>query len=269
MRRSSIVSALLSSGLLFLGACAGETATDESADEVVGGRAEDGFPAVGYLATDEKGALAGPECGATLLAPDLAVTAAHCILDGVGYGFGYGKKGEHAIIAARAVYVSPSYDGEWVGPHDEWNDVAILRLAKRVPKAKIIAIGTGSKGNATFVGYGRVTEGTADITDGFTGERKSADFRVTKTLSTELYATGVDGGNCWGDSGGALIQDEKLVGVLSRFDVKNEEEDILCKKGNRMIYTRLSGVAEFIEKAKACKVDVVGDLPVECGGESP
>ena len=57
------------------------TATTAANDwSVVGGSLETRFPAIGYMMTSVNGdALAGPNCGATLVAPNVAITAAHCV----------------------------------------------------------------------------------------------------------------------------------------------------------------------------------------------
>lgn len=61
--------------------------------------------------------------------------------------------------------------------------------------------------------------------------------------SLSLDVTGVDGGLCWGDSGGGLFEtaQSSVVGVLSDFDA-----DFDCQIGNDMIFTRLASFQDFI-----------------------
>jgi secreted trypsin-like serine protease len=47
---------------------------DSAEESVTGGQPEAGYPAVGYLLS-----LGAEGCGATVIAPRLAVTAAHCL----------------------------------------------------------------------------------------------------------------------------------------------------------------------------------------------
>src|SRR2546426_1037875 len=60
--------------LAVLAGCGGAAASDESIDDIEGGTADSGHPAVG-LVRIEGGAI----CTATLIAPDVALTAGRCL----------------------------------------------------------------------------------------------------------------------------------------------------------------------------------------------
>lgn len=256
------------SASLALGACAAPPdATTEDSD-VVGGRAEKGFAAVGFLAKGSSpSTLEGPNCGATLIAPDVAVTAAHCIKNypAAAYGFGIGGKSDGKIIPAIAVYTHPRHKAADAPAQPRYqHDVAVVKLATPVPGAVIAPVGDATAGQGlTYVGYGRVTAGGSGIYDGYTGERKSADFDVSRVSDFNVFVTGKDGGNCWGDSGGPLLDPRTgaITGVLADFDGEFD-----CKVGNRMIFTRMAGDRAFVDAAKKCTSDrgFVGDLPASC-----
>src|SRR5690349_594693 len=58
----------------------GAEADDSHAAPVVGGHPENGYLAAGYvLSGATPTALTGPHCGAALIEPNIAVTAAHCV----------------------------------------------------------------------------------------------------------------------------------------------------------------------------------------------
>ncbi len=85
-----LVRSAVALALFALGASACSAAEPEpsdpgatSEDELVGGRLETAWPAAGYLAhgtTRDAAEKAKVSCGATLVAPNVVVTAAHCVL---------------------------------------------------------------------------------------------------------------------------------------------------------------------------------------------
>ncbi len=88
--------------ILALAACSldsGErTETGEALQDVVGGRAETGYSAVGYL-FDPSEPQYPAVCGVTLIAPDVAVTAAHCVWS-TRYEVGFGAASTDASTDA-------------------------------------------------------------------------------------------------------------------------------------------------------------------------
>lgn len=263
-----LLAALLLSALA-ASACSAPPDGTTGESEVVGGRAETGFAAVGYLAKgDSIATLAGPNCGATLIAPDVAITAAHCIktYPTAAYGFGIGSKEAARIIPAVAVYSHPDYKAATSADQPRYHhDLALLKLAQPVPGAVVADVADATAGQSlTYVGYGRVTNGDVEVRDGYTGERKSADFAVRRVDDLNIFVTGQDGGNCWGDSGGPLLDPRTgaVTGVLADFD----EGKYTCEVGNHMVFTRLAGETAFLDAAKACTMPsgFAGDLPPSC-----
>jgi secreted trypsin-like serine protease len=241
--------------------CAGEDASSTTDDaEVVGGRAATGVPAVGYLATGPNAiSLDGPVCGATLIGRRLAVTAAHCVEDRQAYGVGFGSVTDaftaEIPFPARRVVAHPRYDARPNIDNRFHHDVAVVFL-KDAPPIAPLEIGAAQTAEARYIGYGRTTGGGENVQKGFTGERKRATQDVTRLDAFSIFTSGIDGGLCWGDSGGPLLQGGRIVGVLADFD-----GDFDCHRGNAMIFTNLDGERSFIDAAMACAED---PRPAEC-----
>jgi hypothetical protein len=142
----------------------------------------------------------------------------------------------------------PLYDPDGT---DRWhNDIAVLIFPRAIshPVAHVAPAASGDA--ARYIGYGRVTPGGPDVQGGYTNERKSARQSTTRTDALGIYTKGVDGGLCWGDSGGPLFRDgtNDVLGVLADFDAVFD-----CQVGNAMIFTSLAAQASFISAAVACQ----------------
>jgi len=110
---------LLSIGLAMTAACAApagssddETASDDAA--IVGGTRDLRWSSSGYLvrgASMEKLDRSRPACGATLIAPNAVVTAAHCVLDEKQtLAFGTGDVGSAPLVRVKERRIHPDFD---------------------------------------------------------------------------------------------------------------------------------------------------------------
>lgn len=163
---SAALLALLAASSGCDGASTGEPATSEEQD-LVGGKAEARFQAVGYLTaagSDE------PLCGATLIAPNVAVTAAHCAhrhrdqaLD-----FGTGEIAERRRTAVRSVHAHPEAHLEKEGSVDLVHTLLLFDLAYLILDAPVDGVVPASLATARprhgdavqLVGYGPLDDET-------------------------------------------------------------------------------------------------------------
>lgn len=214
--------------------------------EVVGGQPESGYPAVGFLMYGEPPV--GPFCGMTVIGPKLAVSAAHCVDDTVITAVGLGEVANATPYPVRRVVMHPHYTVNATKRRFE-HDLAILFLDEAPPLSEYPRIADArDAGVARYVGYGRVTPGDYDVTEGYTNERKGTDEAVLNVTDMTVRVSGLGGGLCWGDSGGPLMSPDggQIYGVLADF-VRN----FTCEVGNVMLFTSLEGERAYIDRVIA------------------
>jgi secreted trypsin-like serine protease len=203
---------------LLAAACggAGDPATTE--EPIQGGRRDTGDPAVGLVWFQ-----GGGFCSGALIAPNVVLTAGHCVQDAVaGFYTGggtaapdvgalpVGKLKQHAVVDQLA---HPSYSPQGGCPNSTF-DVGLLRLAKPITNVKPLAFATHPpKPNATCnaVGYGMHDDGTQVTVE----QKRRASETVESVDDTSVlvkYKTGIVD---HGDSGGPLLCGGKIAGATS------------------------------------------------------
>ncbi|MFO0728945.1 MAG: trypsin-like serine protease [Myxococcota bacterium] len=199
-------------------ACGGTApapALDDSSDEIIGGRRDARHRAVGQLGTSDEGWF----CTAALIAPDVALTAAHCVFDLDGARvpassliFGLDEE----VLEVASVSLNHYAPGT-----SAWNDLAVLALrdASSVSPMPIAHSAPETGARLTVVGYG-VTRATGAHTGTGGGTRRSTTVVLGELRTRELAYSSELRGACYGDSGGPILARlggrEVIVGVTSR-----------------------------------------------------
>ncbi len=135
---------LLAALVTLTAACTSEAPAEaDSEDALVGGRSDATFAAGGFLRVDGESRVA---CGATLLAPKVVVTAAHCVSGKEPSTLAFGVGDADRVRAhAREIHVHPSFHPEAVGHVDlrhalRMFDVAYVVLDREVTGVRPAAL---------------------------------------------------------------------------------------------------------------------------------
>jgi uncharacterized protein (TIGR03382 family) len=227
------------------------TATTSQA--IIGGETSDPseFPATGMLVVGNE-----LRCTATLIAPDVALTAAHC-LEAPMYGhFGFtldtnASDGIAGVIPLKAYHPHPDFNGSVDDFIDlaTRNDIGIIILEQPVENVvpePIDAPGLltlfDSGSQLAMCGYGRLTWHTGSF-----ALKRDAEVIVDRIQDHEFATTADNPQPCNGDSGAPLFADtptgRRLVGVVSRAMGRSER----CDTG--AIITRVGPYAQWIVEA--------------------
>ena len=170
----------------------------------------------------------GNFCTGTAIAPDLVLTAAHCVLPGADYKIvQYDSARQPLLRDVKSVNAHPKFDLQTMLGHRATADVALLKLAaplSGVEPASFGAPGTVARGDEFLVaGAGVTTRG-----DGKSGGTVRAATLATTgrpgNLQIRLFDPATKGeraglGACTGDSGAPVFRSADgrftLIGVVS------------------------------------------------------
>ena len=219
-------------------------------------------------------------CGASLIAPDIVLSAAHCNVNDaadeviVG-GYKYGKATNGGVkrgIAKKKEH--PDYDSDT----DAW-DIMLLKLDSPVFEHEPIMLNfddnVPSTGQGlTVIGMGvlneneKETDTLMEVDVAYISNNKcnKSGYYDGQVFEENMFCAGVDGGgkdSCWGDSGGPIVikngNTHTQVGVVSWGDG--------CARPKKPgVYARVSGAEAWI-KDKACALS--DHNPSFCGGGGP
>ncbi|HTI25324.1 MAG TPA: serine protease [Kutzneria sp.] len=202
-------------------------------------------------------------CGGTLVAPTKVVTAAHCVTTPmISSGVAAKSPSSLRVVAGRTDL--RGYDGiearvssVWFDPRfrdvGTGYDVAVLTLARTVPYRTLPLVAAGDTSGyapgvvATVLGWGRVGETAGPsptlqsvqvpVVADRTCAAEEADFDANSMVCAGYPQGGRDA--CAGDSGGPMVVDGRLVGVVSWGDG-------CARAGKPGIYTRLTSYQDEV-----------------------
>jgi len=236
----------------------------ESAPRIVGGSAatNNEFPFVAaLLESGTKETKNAQFCGASVIAPNWVMTAAHCVM---------GQKAENIDILIKTNVLDGSgkrIQAKNLFIHDAYisknqSDMALIELSEKANVSAILPLqpGSGLEGSgkmATVIGWGLTKEegnpseklmkvDVPIVADTVCGKAYPEQFNA----GTEICAGVPQGGkdSCQGDSGGPLFVKNNsgqtnLVGVVSWGEG-------CAEKGKFGVYTQVSAHSDWIQKVQ-------------------
>jgi len=239
--------------LLMIGliGCAANPSDDAATETgaLVGGARDTRWGASGYLAKD---ASMKPVCGATLIAPNVVVTAAHCVTDAnASFTFGIGDAGKGETVRVTERHAHPDFHAESQGMFDVTHalrnyDIAYLVLEHAITSVTPAALPTeeaSMSDEVQAIGY-------------HAGVRKSTPAYVTIQVElghdpiieahpAESSALCIDDG----DDGSAIVTRDASKPVLVGIFVGSVTGGFTdCKRGTQYLngYESAFGYADFL-----------------------
>lgn len=171
----------------------------------------------------------GNFCSGALVAPDIVLTAAHCVPQGATYKIVIPGETPPRLIDVKRIAAHPQFNAQGIAAHRASADVALLQTAEPLTRVRSTASTAAPltpiiPGNRfTVAGIGVTVRG-----DGKSGGTvRSAQLVATGkpgTLQVRLVDPATDNkapglGACTGDSGGPVFEDQNgravIVGVVS------------------------------------------------------
>lgn len=170
-------------------------------------------------------------CSGALIAPDIVLSAAHCVAGDAAAEFRivtYDAQRQPALLPVRRVATHPQFGAQAISAHRASADVALLQLAQPLTSKPVAMVGAPMQPLAagapfrvvgigvTVRGDGRSGGTTRSAALVATGKPGSLQIRLVDSASNNMRA-GL--GACTGDSGAPVFEDQNgrsvIVGVVS------------------------------------------------------
>lgn len=207
--------------------CAALFGVVPSADAMVGGApsAESGLGRVVVTVVGSRGNF----CSGALIAPDIVLTAAHCVPAGATTKIvAYDAQRQPQLLDVRRVAAHPRYNSRGIANHRASADVALLQLAAPMAGKSIAPLGSPREPIAAGARFTIAGIGVTRRGDGKSGGTARAATLVATGRPGTLQIRLVDPasnnaregfGACTGDSGGPVFEDQNgrniVIGVIS------------------------------------------------------
>lgn len=240
-------------------AAANEETTDSLGADLVGGRPDARWSASGFLARGSSMAAldrSKPACGATLIAPNVAVTAAHCVTDdSATFAFGTGNTHDGPVVRVVERHLHPDFHPQAEGAIDlvhalRMHDVAYLVLehaVSGVTPAELPSAAPSSACNVQAIGYRPTDRGALRVS-------APACVELHLNLATDpIFEVHPDGDSALcvadGDEGSAAVERRSDRTTLVGIYVGSVTQGLTdCRRGTQFLdgYESMYGYRAFL-----------------------
>ncbi|WP_372426728.1 S1 family peptidase [Salinarimonas chemoclinalis] len=185
---------------------------------VVGGAPETGPLAASTLMILSSG---GGACSGVVLAPDVVLTAAHCVTAADDHRAHWrDASGAPVLAEIAAIAVHPGYDATAIEARRRSIDLALVRLAEPLPPpfraATLLDAKAGAGETLDLLGYGISQEGEAGrLTGGLLRRARLSVVEPYGPSSILVWLAGAGAGGCHGDSGGPIARENVVLAITS------------------------------------------------------
>jgi hypothetical protein len=162
----------------------------------------------------------GGVCSAVVVAPDVVLTAAHCVTGADQHRVHFrDEAGEPVLIVPAAKSVHPGYDAKAIEGRRRSIDLALVRVPQLLPNrfetATLSVTGLGKGEAVTVGGWGLARKDDPKTTGTF----RTASLTVVEPYGPSrilLWSKGTGAmGACQGDSGGPMAAGDAVVAITS------------------------------------------------------
>lgn len=162
----------------------------------------------------------GASCTGTVLAPDLVLTAAHCVAPAADYAVALLSGAAPKLVPVARVSVHPRFSIDQFRTRRPTPDLALVRLAEPLPAAfraaRLAAAGGLPPKGAAFIVAGYGLKGpAAERSAGTLRQVTLANIGSTGDSMVRLSLPEGGAGACTGDSGAPAMRDGAVAGVVS------------------------------------------------------
>ncbi|CAM5770029.1 hypothetical protein LMIY3S_03035 [Labrys miyagiensis] len=195
----------------------------------------------------------GSFCSASVIAPDLLLTAGHCVREGANYRLLTYSGGRPVLSSLDQVAIHPQFDAKAYNTRHFTIDLALVKLVQPLSGYEPLPLSAeaGVAGQSYRVAGFGLTAQNAGKSGGVLRELTLQGAPPVSKVQLRLREESGAGGACQGDSGGPVLHEGALIGVLASAVGENSRRGCGGMTGVALLGTALPWI-----RANAAKMGV-------------